>query len=47
MKHLTFNKKGETHKPIKHWKTDNVTEVAIYQGSRGEKPDIDFIVKYR
>jgi len=47
MKSLTFNKKGETHKPIKHWKTDNVTEVAIYQGSRGENPDIDFIVKYR
>jgi hypothetical protein len=47
MKHLTFNKKGETHKPIKHWKTDNVTEVAIYQGCRGENPNIDFIVKYR
>jgi len=47
MKSLTFNKKGETHKPIKHWKTDHVTEVAIYQGSRGENPDIDFIVKYR
>jgi hypothetical protein len=47
MKHLEFNKKGVTHKPIKYWKTDNVTEVAIYQGSRGERPDLDFIVKYR
>jgi hypothetical protein len=47
MKHLEFNKKGVNHKPIKYWKTDNVTEVAIYQGSRGERPDLDFIVKYR
>ena len=47
MKHLQFKKGGETHSPIKHWKTDNVTEVAIYQGSRGENPDIDFIVKYK
>ena len=47
MKHLQFNKKGINHKPIKHWKTDNVTEVAIYQGSRGERPDLDFIVKYK
>jgi hypothetical protein len=47
MKHLQFKKGGVTHSPIKHWKTDNVTEVAIYQGSRGENPDIDFIVKYK
>jgi hypothetical protein len=47
MKHLQFNKNGINHKPIKHWKTDNVTEVAIYQGSRGENPDLDFIVKYK
>jgi hypothetical protein len=47
MKHLQFNKKGINHKPIKYWKTDNVTEVAIYQGSRGENPDLDFIVKYK
>jgi hypothetical protein len=47
MKHLEFNKKGVNYKPIKHWKTDNVTEVAIYQGSRGERPDLDFIVKYK
>jgi hypothetical protein len=47
MKHLTFKKKGETHYPIKHWKTDNVTEVAIYQGNRGENPELDFVVKYK
>jgi hypothetical protein len=47
MKHLHFNKKGINHQPIKYWKTDNVTEVAIYQGERGENPDLDFIVKYK
>jgi hypothetical protein len=47
MKHLEFNKKGVNYKPIKHWKIDNVTEVAIYQGERGERPDLDFIVKYK
>ena len=47
MKQLEFNKKGVNYKPIKYWKTDNVTEVAIYQGSRGERPDLDFIVKYK
>ena len=47
MKHLQFNKEGVTHSPIKYWKTDNVTEVAIYQGNRGERPDLDFIVKYK
>ena len=47
MKHLQFNKNGMTHTPIKHWRVDNVTEVAIYQGERGERPDLDFIVKYK
>ena len=47
MKNLQFKKKGETHSPIKYWRSDIVTEVAIYQGSRGERPDLDFIVKYK
>lgn len=47
MKHLQFNKKGVNHRPIKYWKTDSITEVAIYQGERGENPDLDFIVKYK
>jgi hypothetical protein len=47
MKHLQFKKKGEVHSPIKYWRSDIVTEVAIYQGSRGERPDLDFIVKYK
>ena len=47
MKHLTFKKQGVIHTPIKYWKTDIVTEVAIYQGNRGENPELDFIVKYK
>ena len=47
MKHLEYTKKGVTSSPIKYWKTDGVTEVAIYQGERGENPELDFIVKYR
>lgn len=47
MKHLTFKKNGVEFIPIKHWKTDFLTEVAIYQGNRGQTPDLDFIVKYR
>ena len=44
---LQFNKKGVTHTPLKYWSTGDNTNVAIYQGSRGENPDLDFIVKYR
>jgi hypothetical protein len=47
MSKLTYNRKGVTYNPIKYWKTDYVTEVAIYQGSRGENPELDFIVKYK
>lgn len=47
MKHLTFKKKGVEHTPIKVWKTDFVTEVAIYQGDRGQNPEMDFVVKYK
>ena len=44
---LQFNRKGVTHTPLKYWSTGDNTNVAIYQGSRGENPDLDFIVKYR
>jgi hypothetical protein len=47
MKNLSFNKKGETHYPIKYWTMLNGTLVVIYQGSRGANPDLDFIVKYK
>lgn len=47
MKHLTYTKKGTLFVPIKYWKTDKNTEVAIYQGERGANPELDFIVKYK
>lgn len=47
MKHLQFKKQGVTNSPVKYWRVDDVTEVAIYQGSRGDRPDLDFIVKYK
>jgi hypothetical protein len=47
MTSLNYNKGGELHVPIKYWKTDDITHVGIYQGSRGERPDLDFILKYK
>ena len=47
MKQLNYTKKGEVHTPLLYWKTDDKTTVAIYQGERGENPELDFIVKYK
>ena len=47
MKQLTYNKKGKVHTFLQYWQTDNKTTIAIYQGDRGENPDLDFIVKYK
>ena len=47
MKQLTYNKKGEVHKPLLYWQTDDKTTIAIYQGVRGETPELDFILKYK
>ena len=44
---LNYNKKGVTHSPSLYWQTDEKTMVAIYQGERGENPELDFIVKYK
>jgi len=47
MKELCFNKNGVTHNPLKYWILDNNTKIATYQGSRGDNPELDFIVKYK
>jgi hypothetical protein len=47
MKQLNYNRKGESHTPLTYWETDDKTTIAIYQGVRGENPDLDFIVKYK
>jgi hypothetical protein len=47
MKQLTYNRKGVSHTPLLYWTTDDRTTIAIYQGVRGENPELDFIVKYK
>lgn len=46
---LTYKQRGTDNyfPPLKYWTTNNGTHIAIYQGFRGENPDLDFIVKYR
>lgn len=46
MKKLTFKKGGVAYAPIKYWTMRDGTIVAMYQGSRGANPELDFIVKY-
>lgn len=47
MKDLTFKKGGVTHEPLQYWEIDKKYKIAIYQGGRGTRPDLDFIVKYK
>ncbi len=47
MKELTFKKKGVVHTPLTYWQIDKDNVIAIYQGGRGARPDLDFIVKHK
>ncbi len=47
MKELTFKKKGVVHTPLTFWQVDEKNTIAIYQGGRGARPDLDFIVKHK
>jgi hypothetical protein len=47
MKELTFKKKGVVHTPLTYWQIDKKNTIAIYQGGRGARPDLDFIVKHK
>jgi len=47
MKELTFKKKGVVHTPLTYWQIDKNNVIAIYQGGRGARPDLDFIVKHK
>ena len=47
MKQLNYKRKGEIYSPLLYWTTDDRTTIAIYQGVRGENPELDFIVKYK
>jgi len=46
---LSYKEKNKQtrHQPLKHFMMEDGTAVAIYQGFRGENPDLDFIVKYK
>ena len=46
MKKLSFKKAGIEHHPINSWEMRDGTVVAIYQGSRGKNPELDYIVKF-
>lgn len=47
MKQLTYNRNKVSYTPLLYWQTDDKTMIAIYQGERGENPELDFIVKYK
>jgi hypothetical protein len=46
---LSYKQKGSDvrYAPLKHYTMNDETVIAIYQGFRGENPDLDFIVKYK
>ena len=44
---LTYSKKGVTFLPLSTYTMLDGTMVAVYQGSRGDNPELDFIVKYK
>ena len=44
---LITTKKGVKYSPLKTYSMSEGTIIAIYQGSRGENPELDFIVRYR
>jgi len=49
IKQLTYKQRGTDnyYPPLKYYTMSDGTVIAIYQGFRGENPDLDFIVKYR
>lgn len=46
---LSYKQKGSKtrHEPLNYYRMVDGTVVAIYQGFRGENPDLDFILKYK
>lgn len=47
MKGLAFKRKGVDYTPLTFWQIDKRHTIAIYQGGRGARPDLDFIVKHK
>ena len=44
---LTFNKGGVLHTPLNSFELSDGRVVAIYQGNRGQRPELDYIIKYK
>lgn len=44
---LTFKKGGIEYTPLNFFTMDDGKVVVIYQGSRGQRPELDFIIKYK
>jgi hypothetical protein len=44
---LNFKKNGLVHTPIKYWELTDGNFLIMYQGNRGDCPDLDFIIKYK
>ena len=46
---LTYKQRGTDnyYPPLNYYTMEDGTAIGIYQGFRGENPDLDFIVKYR
>ena len=46
---LSYKMKGSSvrHQPLNSYVMNDDTVIAIYQGFRGENPELDFIVKYK
>jgi len=47
LNNLSFNKKGIKFEPLNSWILSDGNIIAIYQGNRGENPELDFIIKYK
>ena len=49
IKELTYKLKGTDnyYEPLNYYTMNDDTVIAIYQGFRGENPDLDFILKYK
>lgn len=43
---LRYRRKGEEHKSISVFATSDGTLIGLFQGSKGDNPELDFIVKF-
>lgn len=43
---LTFQSKGKRHHSFRHFQTSDGVVIGMFQGTRGDRPDLDFIIKF-